>query len=81
MIIKILAQLKKAPKPKTQILKVQQVSSNGRQVLLPLNVKSIKILNTSTEVATLASNFKKRKLETLQAVLSSEGEFGRSLDN
>ncbi|XP_076261989.1 uncharacterized protein LOC143197428 [Rhynchophorus ferrugineus] len=65
-------QLRKAPKPKTQILKVQQVSSNGRPVLLPLNVKSIKILNTPTEVATLASNFKKRKLETIQAVLSSE---------
>lgn len=67
--------LKKAPsKTKTQILKVQQVSNNGRQILLPLSVKSIKILNASTDVATLASTIKQRRIESVDSVLSDEDD-------
>ncbi|XP_030755929.1 cyclic AMP-responsive element-binding protein 3-like protein 1 [Sitophilus oryzae] len=67
--------LKKAPsKTKTQILKVHQVSNNGRQILLPLSVKSIKILNASTDVATLASTIKQRRIESVDSVLSDEDD-------
>lgn len=48
---------------KPQILKVQQISNNGSPVLLPLNIKSIKILNTPAEVAAFTGNLRKRKVE------------------
>ncbi|XP_066158843.1 CREB-H transcription factor homolog let-607-like [Euwallacea fornicatus] len=47
-------------KVKPQILKVQQIT-NGRQVLLPLNLKSIKIVNGSE--ASLLTNATKRKFD------------------
>ncbi|XP_066255244.1 CREB-H transcription factor homolog let-607-like isoform X2 [Euwallacea similis] len=47
-------------KVKPQILKVQQIT-NGRQVLLPLNLKSIKIVNGSE--ASLLTNAAKRKFD------------------
>ncbi|XP_056636662.1 cyclic AMP-responsive element-binding protein 3-like protein 3 [Diorhabda sublineata] len=59
------SQLKKNQvKTKPQILKVQQISNNGTPVLLPLNIKSIKILNSAADVAALTSNVRKRKFET-----------------
>ncbi|XP_028133695.1 uncharacterized protein LOC114328909 [Diabrotica virgifera virgifera] len=50
-------------KTKPQILKVQQISNNGSPVLLPLNIKSIKILSSPAEVAALTNNMRKRKVE------------------
>nr|CAI5823545.1 unnamed protein product [Callosobruchus analis] len=64
-------QLKKTPlKVKPQILKVQPVLNNGRPVLLPLSLKSIKILNASPVNLTSLSNIRKHKIE----VLNSESE-------
>nr|XP_023015363.1 cyclic AMP-responsive element-binding protein 3-like protein 3-A isoform X1 [Leptinotarsa decemlineata] len=48
---------------KPQILKVQPISNNGKTVLFPLNIKSIKILNTPEEVAAFTGNMRKRKIE------------------
>ncbi|KAH1029856.1 hypothetical protein HUJ05_003013 [Dendroctonus ponderosae] len=55
---------KSSIKGKPQILKVQQITNNGRPVLLPLSFKSIKILNSSADVAAL-SNGRKRKIGTI----------------
>ncbi|KAJ8947165.1 hypothetical protein NQ318_002528 [Aromia moschata] len=69
------SQLKKASiRAKPQILKVQPVSNNGRPVLLPLSVKSIKILNTSGDVAALTGNLKRRKIESVQTIRPAEDE-------
>lgn len=68
------SQLKKSIiKRKPQILKVQPVS-NGRPVLLPLSVKSFKILNMSADVDTLTGNLKRRKIETAQTVSTDEDD-------
>ncbi|KAG5885883.1 hypothetical protein JTB14_019145 [Gonioctena quinquepunctata] len=60
------SQLKNATpfKGTPQILKVQPLSNNGKTVLLPLNIKSIKILNTPAEVAAFTGNMRKRKVES-----------------
>ncbi|VEN58364.1 unnamed protein product [Callosobruchus maculatus] len=66
-------QLKKAPlKVKQQILKVQPVLNNGRPVLLPLSLKSIKILNASPVNLTTLSNIRKRKIVVLNSGSESE---------
>lgn len=67
--------IKKAPqKVKPQILKVQQMTNNGRPVLLPLSVRSIKILNTSADVAALTNSIKRRKVETIQTIIPQEDD-------
>lgn len=68
----------KSNKSKPQILKVQSVSNNGRPVFLPLNVKSIKILNSSSDLTALNST-KKRKAssdeEDTNVVTSSDSQY------
>ncbi|CAG9759823.1 unnamed protein product [Ceutorhynchus assimilis] len=63
-------QLRKGPaNGKPQIIKVQQITSNGRSVFVPLNIKSIKLLNSATDVAALTN---KRKIEPAISVLSDD---------
>ncbi|CAH1119369.1 unnamed protein product [Phaedon cochleariae] len=45
-----------------QILKVQPISTNGSPLLVPLNIKSFKILNAPINMATFG-NIRKRKIE------------------
>lgn len=56
---------KPCSKVKPQILKVQQIT-NGRQVLLPLGLKSIKIVNASRDGAIFTH--KKHKIEEIRTV-------------
>lgn len=68
-----LAQLRKpSSKVKPQILKVQQITNNGRSVLLPLSFKSIKILNATADVASLAN--KRCKIEPAHST-QDDGKF------
>lgn len=61
-----IAQLRKpCSKVKPQILKVQQIT-NGRQVLLPLGLKSIKIVNASRDGAIFTH--KKHKIEEIRTL-------------
>ncbi|XP_060516423.1 CREB-H transcription factor homolog let-607-like [Cylas formicarius] len=62
---------KQPPNSKAQILKVQQFSNNGRPVLLPLSVKSIKILNSASDIASLGT-INRRKVESVQATSSAD---------
>lgn len=50
-------------KGKSHILKVRPILNNGSPVLLPLNMKGIKILKTPVDMNTLASSLKKRKID------------------
>lgn len=74
----ITGQVKNSSKTKPQILKVQSVSNGGRPVFLPLNVKSIKILNSNTDLTTI-NNVKKRKQmsdeEDVNIVSSTESQY------
>ncbi|KAL1493353.1 hypothetical protein ABEB36_011422 [Hypothenemus hampei] len=63
-------QLRKPLKGKPQILKVQQLGNNGRPVLVPLGLKSIKILNTSAEVAALTN----KKCKITESNASEDGD-------
>ncbi|CAH2004121.1 unnamed protein product [Acanthoscelides obtectus] len=66
-------QLKTGPlKVKPQILKVQPILNNGRPVLLPLSLKSIKILNASPVNLTALSNIRKRKIKVVSSGSESE---------
>ncbi|XP_019872604.2 cyclic AMP-responsive element-binding protein 3 isoform X2 [Aethina tumida] len=78
-------QIKKNPKVgKPQILKVHSVSNNGRPVLLPLSVKSIKILNANADVTSITNSFKRRKIEphhTIQTVEDDDTNVVSSTNN
>ncbi|CAH0562360.1 unnamed protein product [Brassicogethes aeneus] len=77
------AQIKKGPKSKPQILKVHSMSNNGRPVLLPLSVKSIKILNSNADVTSLTNSLKRRKVEThtIQSVEDDDTNVVSSTNN
>lgn len=51
-------------KDKPQILKIQSIDNAGGPILLPLNVKSFKIIKTPGKLTTLAGDLKRHKIDS-----------------